>query len=463
MTPPGHQAAIDAPTAGVSSRARLSLRPGDAVLAADLLALVALFWLAKIVFNLDNSMAVFAVATFALIVSPHSHRSRLSAAGLDDAGHIVRGVAIAYVAASAASAITSESMEDMQVLVFVAAATVPVLLTARSMAYSVERRMRRNGAKDRVLLVGGGDVASRIVRILDEHEEYGLNVVGALDDGARYSAEELGTPLLGSPSDLASVLRERDVDAVIVAFADTEDPELVESIREARAAGATVWVVPRLYELGAQVSGAENLWGLPLIRLTPVPTQRGQWAFKRAFDIVVSSFALLLSSPLLALVALGVAIESGRPVLFRQERIGKDGKPFDILKFRSMKQVSVDRQQTEWCGDAEARVTRIGRVIRALGIDELPQLFNILRGDMSLVGPRPERPHFVAEFSDVYRGYNARHRLPVGLTGMSQVNGLRGDTSIEDRTVFDNYYIENWSLAQDLKIMLRTAKTFIQR
>ena len=183
---------------------------------------------------------------------------------------------------------------------------------------------------------------------------------------------------------------------------------------------------------------------------------------KRALDVAFSCLSLVVLSPVLLLVAAAVAIESGRPILFRQERIGQNGKPFEILKFRSMKQVGREHQQTEWCDGAEHRVTNVGRVLRATGLDEVPQLINILRGQMSLVGPRPERPVFVDEFSKKYRGYPARHRLPTGLTGLSQVNGLRGDTSIEDRTNFDNFYIENWSLSQDLKIVLRTSKTLFK-
>ena len=462
MSPPAQQATFDALGASSVVERRSLIRPGDVVLVGDVIAMFAIFWLAKIVFDLDNSMAVFAVAAFASIVSPNSHRRRLSAGGLDDAGHIVRGVCIAYVVASAVSAITDESMGDMRVLVVVAFATIPVLISARGASYSVERILRRGGAKNRVLLVGSGDLAARVARTIKEHSEYGLEVVGAVDGGERELRSDLGVPLVGRTADLSDLVRRSEVDAVIVAFGDKEDPALIDAVRDARAGGATVWVVPRFHEMGADLSGVENLWGLPLIRLTPLPTHRSQWALKRAFDVLFSAACLLVLSPLLGLVALAVLLESGRPILFRQERVGMNGNRFEILKFRSMKQVSREQQQTEWCSDAESRVTFVGKVIRATGIDEIPQLINIFKGQMSVVGPRPERPAFVDEFSDRYHGYAARHRLPAGLTGLSQVNGLRGDTSIEDRTNFDNYYIENWSLAQDIKIILRTSKTLIK-
>ena len=461
MAPPINQGTLEAPISVPLERRRGLIRPGDVVLGADMVAMFALFWLAKVIFDLDNSMAVFAVAAFASIMSPNAHRRRLSAGGLDDAGHIVRGVCIAYVVASAISAITDESMGDMRVLLIVAVTAIPALISARSGAYFVERVLRRNGTKDRVLLVGAGALAVRVARTIREHSEYGLEAVGAVDEASNETVG-LGVPLLGRAKDLPALIEEAQADAVVVAFTEHEEPELIEAIREARAMGVTVWVVPRLHEIGADVKGVENLWGLPLIRLTPLPMHRPQWILKRGVDVLFSSICLLVLAPFLALIALAIAIESGRPILFRQERVGLKGSRFEILKFRSMTQVSRERQQSEWCDDAECRVTRVGKFLRATGLDEIPQLINIFKGEMSLVGPRPERPVFVDEFSKRYAGYAARHRLPAGLTGLSQVNGLRGDTSIEDRTNFDNFYIENWSLSKDIKIALRTSKTLFK-
>jgi lipopolysaccharide/colanic/teichoic acid biosynthesis glycosyltransferase len=160
-------------------------------------------------------------------------------------------------------------------------------------------------------------------------------------------------------------------------------------------------------------------------------------------------------APVLGVIALAVLLESGRPILLKQRRVGIDGRPFDIYKFRSLQVADESVESTEWAA-AEARITRAGHFLRKTSLDELPQLFNILKGEMSLVGPRPERPYFVDLFSDLYPQYGSRHRLPAGLTGWAQIHGLRGDTSIEERAVFDNYYIENWSLAEDMKILLRT-------
>jgi lipopolysaccharide/colanic/teichoic acid biosynthesis glycosyltransferase len=184
---------------------------------------------------------------------------------------------------------------------------------------------------------------------------------------------------------------------------------------------------------------------------------------KRAIDIAAAGLALLVVSPVLILSALAVLIESGRPLIFKQERIGLDGHPFVIYKLRSMKPSNHQEAQSQWTIAADPRVGPVGRFLRRTSFDELPQLWNIVIGDMSLVGPRPERPGFVVEFTEKHEGYGVRHRVPVGLTGLAQVNGLRGDTSIADRARFDNYYIANWSLWLDAKIMLVTVREMLRR
>jgi exopolysaccharide biosynthesis polyprenyl glycosylphosphotransferase len=182
---------------------------------------------------------------------------------------------------------------------------------------------------------------------------------------------------------------------------------------------------------------------------------------KRAFDSAVSASLLLIAAPIFGVLALGVKLTSPGPVYFRQRRIGKKGREVEILKFRSMRVNS--ESDTQWSVNDDARVTKLGAFMRKTSLDELPQLWNVLRGDMSLVGPRPERPYFVERFEREVPGYGDRHRVPVGLTGLSQVNGLRGDTSIEDRAWFDNHYIENWSVGGDLAILARTAGAMIKQ
>jgi exopolysaccharide biosynthesis polyprenyl glycosylphosphotransferase len=183
---------------------------------------------------------------------------------------------------------------------------------------------------------------------------------------------------------------------------------------------------------------------------------------KRLVDVLVSGLLLLLLLPVLVLLALAVRIDGGPGILFRQERVGVDGHTFNVLKFRSLKPVDEKESATTWNVSHDDRVSVIGRFLRKTSLDELPQLINILRGDMSLVGPRPERPHFVHQFRVAYPSYEARHRVPSGLTGWAQIHGLRGDTSIADRARFDNYYIENWSMWLDVKIVLRTISSVLR-
>jgi exopolysaccharide biosynthesis polyprenyl glycosylphosphotransferase len=478
MAPTADQATLNAASAGTltTARSRARFRPGDAVVIGDVIALGALFWLAKIIFNLDNSMAVFAVATFAAVVGPSARRCRLSATGLDDAGYVVRGVAIAYVIASIAHAVIPESIQDLQVLLIVAGATIPTLLAARSVSYAVERVIRRHSMKDRVVLIGDGETAARLTRTLKEHPEYGLEVVGAVNDADGFNQRSVGTPFLGTVGQLRSVIDDHQVDALIVTEAEDNDPIITGALRAACETGVTVWVVPRLFELGSKATSGEHLWGIPVVRLNDPARRRPALRAKRAFDIVASALGILIASPILLAIAVAIVIEDRGPVLYRQQRIASADRLFDMLKFRSMRVATEEEIQAEWNAEldrrtqgnasvpgSEMRTTRVGRFIRATGLDELPQLFNILKGDMSLVGPRPERPFFVEELSREFPSFEQRHRLPVGLTGLSQVHGLRGDdTSVEERIIFDNQYIENWSMAQDLKILLRTAKTLVK-
>jgi exopolysaccharide biosynthesis polyprenyl glycosylphosphotransferase len=214
-------------------------------------------------------------------------------------------------------------------------------------------------------------------------------------------------------------------------------------------------VVPRLHHFHTQTGRADHIGSIPVMRIrTPNLMGPGR-RIKRAFDVAVSGIALWLMAPALGLIALAVRSE-GPDVIFRQPRVGKNGRVFDVLKFRSMRPVDENESATNWSIANDDRVGPIGRFLRRTSLDEIPQLWNILRGDMSLVGPRPERPHFVEQFSAQYERYAHRHRVKSGLTGLAQVSGLRGDTSIADRARYDNFYIENWSLWLDVKIILRT-------
>jgi exopolysaccharide biosynthesis polyprenyl glycosylphosphotransferase len=431
------------------------------VFVADLWVLLSVVWCARLVTGgLDLSIVLFAVGAFLFIVCPRAGRDRIGPSVWDEAGSIARGAVAAYAPASVVTVLTGTG--DPRALLLVAVTTGATLTLGRGAAYAFER-IRREGRKVRTLVVGGGDVARRVVSTLAEHEEYGHEVVGAVDDDPKLSPRELGTRIIGMVGEVPDIVTRRRVDVVIVTFSSAEQASMIDSIREVFARGAQVWVVPRFFEIGATDASHDHLWGLPLVHLQPPPRSRPQWPLKRILDFVVALFGAVVTAPLMAILAVATYLDSGRPILLRQVRVGLDGRPFEMLKFRSMKVADDEVEAREWSADRE-RVTRVGRLLRNTSLDELPQLFNVLKGDMSLVGPRPERPYFVDKFSDRYPNYESRHRIPAGVTGWAQVNGLRGgDTSVEERAVFDNYYIENWSLAQDLKILAKTPVALLRR
>ena len=467
MTPPVQELhASPSVFTGAQTEARTESRvrslPGDIVALTDIWILLAVLWASRMVTShLDPTVALFGLVTFVFVLAPQRDRGgKLAAAALDDAGHIFRRVWLAYAFASGVAIVVG--IGDLRLLLAVAAVTAPLLLGGRGVSRSVERTARVKAKGSRTLIVGAGDIARRVVQTLDEHGEYGLEVVGAVDDDPKYANNELGTRTIGGLPDIPELVKSHNIQVVLVAFSASSQHSMVETIRGAMSAGATVWVVPRFFELGAADTGGDHLWGLPVMRLQAPARSRPEWMMKRTLDFLFAAVGVILTSPFLALLALLVRIEAGRPILLKQTRVGLDGKPFEILKFRTMRMGGEQVEGTEWAAD-EARMTKVGRIMRRTSLDELPQLFNVLKGDMSLVGPRPERPYFVDLFSDLYPSYNARHRLPAGITGWAQVHGLRGDTSIEERAAFDNYYIENWSLAQDLKILMRTALAMVSR
>jgi exopolysaccharide biosynthesis polyprenyl glycosylphosphotransferase len=238
---------------------------------------------------------------------------------------------------------------------------------------------------------------------------------------------------------------------------------VVDSAIAAHRLGCTTLVVPRMFELHQDGPDIERLRSYPLMRLGTAPTSRPSWWVKRAMDVLLAAVALVALSPVIALCALAVLLESGRPVIFRQVRVGMDDQPFVLYKLRSVRMNGEDDSQVTWSVVGDRRVGPVGRFLRSSSLDELPQLWNIIKGDMSIVGPRPERPGFVREFSAIHELYWARHRVPTGLTGLAQVHGLRGDTSIVDRSRYDNYYIANWSLWLDVKILLQTVGELLCR
>jgi exopolysaccharide biosynthesis polyprenyl glycosylphosphotransferase len=335
------------------------------------------------------------------------------------------------------------------------------VVIGRAIAYKVIHEHRRRRAPGTsTLVIGSGSVGARVAEILTADSTFGLAPIGLVGPRS-VTGEQFPVPLLGSADDVDAVIAAHRPAAVVVTFPGPPDADLVGTLRECRRLGITVFVVPRLFELAVGRVGVELVHGVPLMRMGAGPGRAARF-LKRSIDVAGAAAGLMMLAPVLLACALAVRIESSRAkVIFRQERIGQGGRPFTIMKFRSLTPSSDLESQVRWNINNDARVGRIGRLLRNSSLDELPQLLNVLRGDMSLVGPRPERPFFVEQFRRTYTGYGDRHRMPVGLTGWAQIHGLRGDTSIEERVRFDNYYIENWSLALDLKIMARTAGSML--
>jgi exopolysaccharide biosynthesis polyprenyl glycosylphosphotransferase len=325
----------------------------------------------------------------------------------------------------------------------------------RVLVFQLGRWARRRFDRcERAIVVGVGPLGIDLARSMQDHPEFGLRPVAFVDSAPPLPGVIPPVPVLDSK--LHEAIVSQRAGAVVIAFSHATDAEVVDAAITAHSHGATILMLPRLWELYHDAPHIERLRGYPLVRLTSAPTARFSWWVKRGLDAFLAGLALLLLAPMIGAAALAVLLESGRPVLFRQERVGLDGRIFTLFKLRSMRPVDEREAQTRWSIAGDPRIGPVGRVLRRTSVDELPQLWNVLRGDMSLVGPRPERPGFVREFSEVHDRYWARHRVPSGLTGLAQVNGLRGDTSIADRSRYDNYYIANWSLWLDLKILLLT-------
>ncbi|HEX7796470.1 MAG TPA: undecaprenyl-phosphate glucose phosphotransferase [Vicinamibacterales bacterium] len=321
----------------------------------------------------------------------------------------------------------------------------------------LERRWRAGIGLKKILIAGCGDLGRLVADKILEHRELGYHIVGFVDDKA--AGDHLGYrgfPLLGTLDDAAQITVDEEVDHLYVALPPEEHVRMLELLESTSREMVDVKVVPDLLQVIALRARLEDLDGIPVININEPPLQGFNTIVKRGIDVAISSVALILLSIPIGIIALLVKATSKGSVLFHQERMGLDGKPFTIVKFRSMFDDAEKQTGPVWAVADDPRVTPVGRFLRRSNLDELPQLWNVLRGDMSIVGPRPERPHFVAQFKHKIPQYMLRHKVKAGLTGWAQVNGWRGNTALEKRIEYDLYYIENWSVRLDLKIMWLT-------
>jgi Undecaprenyl-phosphate glucose phosphotransferase len=321
----------------------------------------------------------------------------------------------------------------------------------------LERRWRAGVGLKRILIAGAGDLGRMVADRVLHHREFGFQVVGFVDD--RAGGDHIGyrgIPLLGTLAEVGEIAQRERIDHLYVALPLEEHTKLLDLVEITSRECLDVKIVPDLLQFITLRARLEDLDGLPIINVNDVPLQGFSSWLKRSIDVALSAAALLVLAFPLAVIAALVKVTSRGAVFYAQERMGLDGKAFTVYKFRSMNHDAESETGPVWAREDDPRVTPLGRWLRKLDLDELPQLWNVLRGDMSIVGPRPERPFFVEQFKHRIPQYMLRHKVKSGITGWAQVNGWRGNTSLEKRIEYDLYYIENWSVTLDLKIMWLT-------
>ncbi|MEJ8278249.1 sugar transferase [Pseudonocardia spirodelae] len=377
------------------------------------------------------------------------YRARLHISVLDELPRLLTRVLAAGAVIATVFAVRHDDLEVTSILAGLLAGmglfVLGRVLTNRIILVGRRRRI----VAHRTLIVGNGALARELCTLLRRYPQYGLLPVGFVDGDP--DRDEVW-----HADQLDEAVRRTGSDVIVIADGELTESQVLDVLRHPSCAQCDVMVVPRLHQFWQQSGTGDHIGSVPVMRVRSARMDGPRWFIKRSFDIAVSSVTLVLLSPLLLVCAVAVSRETRAAVLFRQERIGRGGRPFVCLKFQTMKPATSTEGATRWSIAHDTRVGRVGRLLRRTGLDELPQLWNILRGDMTLVGPRPERPFFVDRFSQQWPHYSHRHRVPAGLTGLAQVSGLRGDVPISDRARFDNYYIENWSLWLDVKIVLRT-------
>ena len=323
----------------------------------------------------------------------------------------------------------------------------------------LEEASRHGVGVRNVLVVGAGHLGRALVDKILEHPEAGLRARALVDDDLDRSREPYrGVPATGTTADVTRLIEELGIDTVYLALPLEAHRTMLAVLKDVGRTVAEVRFIPDLLQHITFRAGVEDFDGLPVVHLTQVPLSGWMSLVKRVLDTSIATAALVAFSPFFAVIALAIRLSEKGPIFYRQTRMGLDGRPFEILKFRTMQVGAEDETGPTWAAPGDPRRTRIGGLLRRTSLDELPQLINILRGEMSLVGPRPERPEFVREFKEKFPQYMLRHRVRAGLTGWAQVHGWRGNTSLTKRIEYDLYYIENWSLSLDLKILWLTVK-----
>lgn len=392
------------------------------------------------------------------------YRVGRGASRMDEAYRVVSQISLAIISAVAASSfiLGDEFIYSRQMVVYGWAFAIVAVVGGRFVYRGTIGALRSHGvAADRLLIVGAGATGQLVLDKIRRSPQLGYHVAGFVrhrpwPDG-RVRSELDGEPVLGVTAELATIVEQHDVDEIIVAMSGVSHQEILDVIFNVTELPVSIRVYPDTFRLiTSDALNISDLNGLPTVEVRTLGLRPIDRVVKRIMDVVFSGAALVVLSPLLLLVALLIKLSSIGPVFYIQERVGRDGRPFNVIKFRSMPVDAESETGPIFATKDDPRPNGLGRFMRRYSIDELPQLINVFLGEMSIVGPRPERPHFVDQFRQMIPAYMARHYEKAGLTGWAQVNGLRGDSSIEERTLYDLYYVENWSILFDLKIMVKT-------
>jgi len=400
---------------------------------------------------------VYSVILVGMFFAQRMYQRRRSTSHLDEAYRIALYNVFATLLTVAVLTLTLRDFEYRRMfIVYAAAINVALLTVVRTIHAQIQWRAQARGiGDDRVLVIGTGEVGQMLYHKVMQNRQLGYEVVGLVDARESRTSHSTGMPILGNVVDLPWIIEQYHVDEVIIGLPESSHQELVGIVSLCEREKVGIRAFPDVFQIMASEVSIGDLGGLPLLTIRDVALRGWRLTLKRGMDMVVSAIMLVVMSPFMLLAALLVKLDSPGPVFYIQERMGLDARPFKMIKFRSMRE-DAETAGPGWTTQDDPRRTKLGAIMRRFNIDELPQLINVLIGDMSLVGPRPERPVYVEQFRQSIPRYMDRHREKAGLTGWAQVNGLRGDTSVLERTKYDLWYIENWSLALDIKIMIRT-------
>jgi exopolysaccharide biosynthesis polyprenyl glycosylphosphotransferase len=394
------------------------------------------------------------------------YHQRRAASRIDTAYTVAASVSVGTIMTSGVITIFLKGTEipadyPRQMVFYVWIFSIISVIAGRELHRVFTNRARESGlARDRVLVVGSGEVARTIVQQIKQNPQLGYTIAGTVD--GEEAVPVAGVPVIGHKAELPHLIDAYYIDEVIIALPDAPHRELVQLISWCQRGRVSIKIYPDVFAYMAGGMSVDELGGMPLLSVRDVALRGWKLSLKRGLDFIGSAIGLIILSPAMLLTAILIKLESPGPAFFCQERAGLDGRPFPMIKFRSMRG-DAEQNGPGWTTKGDPRVTRMGRWIRATNWDEIPNLINVLLGQMSLVGPRPEQPYFVSKFRENIPRYMERHREKSGMTGWAQVNGLRGDTSIEERTKYDLWYVENWSMWLDIKIILREIIQTVRR